>query len=124
MRFSVLMICGLFLLPACSISTFGKFQAEKGVPAFIEIGKTKKHEVMTRLGEPLVHRYVAGKETLIYNHEKGEFWFLYGTYQGTELVIRLEEETVKEVKMEKTGSGWGFFAPATSNNPGTRRSAR
>ena len=26
--------------------------------------------------------------------------------------------------IEKTGSGWGFLAPATSNNPGTRRSAR
>ena len=31
---------------------------------------------------------------------------------------------ISEAKIEKTGSGWGFFAPATSNNPGTRRSAR
>jgi len=51
-------------------------------------------------------------------------FFLYGTYEGNELVIRLTDQIVSEVKLEKTGSGWGFFAPATSNNPGTRRSAR
>ena len=79
---------------------------------------------MTALGEPLVHRFVVSKETLIYNHERGEYFFLYGTYEGNELVIRLTDQIVSEVKLEKTGSGWGFFAPATSNNPGTRRSAR
>ena len=30
---------------------------------------------MTTLGEPLVHHFVAGKETLIYNHERGEYFF-------------------------------------------------
>ena len=112
------------LLSSCSISTFGKFQANEGVPTFIQVGKTTREEVLNTLGEPLVHRFVVGKETLIYNHERGDYFFLYGTYEGNELVIRLTDQIVSEVKLEKTGSGWGFFAPATSNNPGTRRSAR
>ena len=112
------------LLSSCSISTFGKFQANEGVPSFIQVGKTTREEVLNTLGEPLVHRIVVDKETLIYNHEQGEYFFLYGTFEGNELVIRLTDQIVSEVKLEKTGSGWGFFAPATSNNPGTRRSAR
>ena len=44
--------------------------------------------------------------------------------KANELVLRLKNQIVIETKIEKTGSGWGFFAPATSNNPGTRRSAR
>ena len=67
---------------------------------------------------------MAGIETLIYNHERGDYFFLYGTYEGNELVLRLKNQIVVEAKIEKTGIGWGFFAPATSNNPGTRRSAR
>ena len=120
----ILIILGLFFLQACSASTFGKFQADKGVPTFIQTGKTTKKEVMDTLGEPLVHRFVAGKETVIYNHEKGFFFFVFGTYEGNELVIRFDREIVSEVKVEKTGRGWGVFAAATSNNPGTRRSAR
>ncbi|MDP6656461.1 MAG: hypothetical protein VYD61_09535 [SAR324 cluster bacterium] len=112
------------LLSSCSISTFGKFQANEGVPTFIQVGKTTREEVLNTLGEPLVHRFVVGKETLIYNHERGDYFFLYGTYEGNELVLRLENQIVVETKIEKTGSGWGFLAPATSNNPGTRRSAR
>ncbi|MEC9296955.1 MAG: hypothetical protein VYD28_04680 [SAR324 cluster bacterium] len=112
------------LLSSCSISTFGKFQANEGVPTFIQVGKTTRGEVLNTLGEPLVHRFVVGKETLIYNHERGDYFFLYGTYEGNELVLRLENQIVVETKIEKTGSGWGFLAPATSNNPGTRRSAR
>ena len=112
------------LLSSCSISTFGKFQANEGVPTFIQVGKTTREEVLNTLGEPLVHRFVVGKETLIYNHERGDYFFLYGTYEGNELVLRLENQIVVEAKIEKTGSGWGFLAPATSNNPGTRRSAR
>ena len=112
------------LLSSCSISTFGKFQADEGVPTFIQVGKTTREEVLNTLGEPLVHRFVVGKETLIYNHERGDYFFLYGTYEGNELVLRLENQIVVETKIEKTGSGWGFLAPATSNNPGTRRSAR
>ena len=76
------------------------------------------------MGEPLVHSFVVGKETLIYNHERGEYILLYGTFEGNELVIRLTDQIVFEVKLEKTDSGWGYFAAATSNNPGTRRSAR
>ena len=114
----------LFILPACSISTFGKFQFEQGVPSFIKVGETTRKEVFDKLGEPLVHRFVAGKETAIYNHEHGEFWFVYGTYEGHELVVRFENQIVSEVKIEKTGSGWGFFAPANANNPGTLRSSR
>ena len=113
-----------FWLTSCSVSTFGKFQANEGVPPFIRVGETSKKEVFDTLGEPLVHRFVAGKETVIYKHELGQYFFLYGTYEGHELVIRFENRTVSEVKIEKTGSGWGLFAPATSNNPGTRRSAR
>ena len=124
MKSIILIIGWLILLSACSVSTFGKFQAKEGIPKFIKTGETTKKEVFETLGEPLVHRFVAGKETAIYNHERGEFFFLYGTYEGNELVIRFENEIVSEVKVEKTGSGWGFFAPATANNPGTRRSAR
>ena len=50
----------------------------------------------------MVHRFVAGKETVIYNHELGQYFFLYGTYEGQELVIRFENRTVSEVKIEKT----------------------
>ncbi len=114
----------ILMLSSCSISTFGKFQANEGIPTFIQVGKTTRAEVFNTLGEPLVHRIVAGKETLIYNHERGDYFFLYGTYEGNELVLRLENQIVVEAKIEKTGSGWGFMAPATSNNPGTRRSAR
>ena len=114
----------ILMLSSCSISTFGKFHAAEGVPTFIQVGKTTRTEVLDTLGEPLVHRIVAGRETLIYNHERGDYFFVYGTYEGNELVLRLKNQIVVEARIEKTGSGWGFFAPATSNNPGTRRSAR
>ena len=117
-------LCIILMLSSCSISTFGKFQAAEGLPLFIQVGKTTRTEVLDTLGEPLVHRIVAGRETLIYNHERGDYFFVYGTYEGNELVIRLKNQIVVEARIEKTGSGWGFFAPATSNNPGTRRSAR
>ena len=117
-------LCIILMLSSCSISTFGKFQAAEGIPLFIQVGKTTRTEVLGTLGEPLVHRIVAGRETLIYNHERGDYFFLYGTYEGNELVLRLKNQIVVQARIEKTGSGWGFFAPATSNNPGTRRSAR
>ena len=117
-------LCIILMLSSCSISTFGKFQAAEGIPLFIQVGKTTRTEVLDTLGEPLVHRIVAGRETLIYNHERGDYFFLYGTYEGNELVLRLKNQIVVQARIEKTGSGWGFFAPATSNNPGTRRSAR
>ena len=117
-------LCIILMLSSCSISTFGKFQAAEGIPLFIQVGKTTRTEVLGTLGEPLVHRIVAGRETLIYNHERGDYFFLYGTYKAYELVLRLNNKIVVAAKIEKTGSGWGFFAPATSNNPGTRRSAR
>ena len=117
-------LCIILMLSSCSISTFGKFQAAEGIPLFIQVGKTTRIEVLDTLGEPLVHRIVAGRETLIYNHERGDYFFLYGTYEGNELVLRLKNQIVVQARIEKTGSGWGFFAPATSNNPGTRRSAR
>ena len=117
-------LCIILMLSSCSISTFGKFQAAEGIPLFIEVGETTRKKVFDTLGEPLVHRIVAGRETLIYNHERGDYFFLYGTYEGNELVLRLKNQIVVQARIEKTGSGWGFFAPATSNNPGTRRSAR
>ena len=98
------------MLSSCSISTFGKFQADEGVPPFIQVGETTRTEVLETLGEPLVHRIVAGRETLIYNHERGDYFFLYGTYEGNELVLRLKNQIVIETKIEKTGSGWGFGA--------------
>jgi len=64
---------------------------------------------MTTLGEPLVHRFVVGKETLIYNHEQGEYFFLYGTYEGNELVIRLTDQIVSEVKLEKNWQWMRIF---------------
>ena len=117
-------LCIILMLSSWSISTFGKFQADEGVPSFIQVGETTRTKILETLGEPLVHRIVAGRETLIYNHERGDYFFLYGTYEGNELVLRLKNKNVVEAKIEKTGSGWGFFAPATSNNTGTRRSAR
>ena len=113
-------LCIILMLSSCSISTFGKFQSAKVVPPFIQVGKTKRTEVLDTLGEPLVHRIVAGRETLIYNHERGDYFFVYGTYEGNGLVVRLKNQIVVEARIEKTGSGWGFFSPATSNNPGTR----
>jgi len=47
-----------------------KIQADEGVPPFIHVGETTRTEVLETLGEPLVHRIVADKETLIYNHER------------------------------------------------------
>ena len=117
-------LCIILMLSSCSISTFGKFQAAERSPPFTQVGKTTRTEVLDTLGEPLVHRIVAGRETLIYNHERGDYFFLYGTYEGNELVLRLKNQIVVEARIEITGSGWGFFAPATSNNPGTRRSTR
>ena len=114
----------ILMLSSCSISTFGKFQADEGFPPFNQVSENTRTEVLETLGEPLVHRIVAGRETLIYNHEQGDYFFLYGTYEGNEMVLRLKNQIVVEAIIEKTGSGWGFFAPATSNNPGTRRSAR
>lgn len=68
-------ITGLsILLSGCSVSTFGKFEAEKGVPIFIKTGETTRNEVFEKLGEPLVHRFEARKETVIYNHEQGEYF--------------------------------------------------
>ena len=120
----ITLLCIILMLSSCSISTFGKFQAAEGIPLFIQVGETTRTEVLDTLGEPLVHRIVAGRETLIYNHERGDYFIVYGTYEGNKLVLRLKNQIVVETRIEKTGSGWGFFAPATSNNPGTRRSAR
>jgi outer membrane protein assembly factor BamE (lipoprotein component of BamABCDE complex) len=121
---SVILLAALLLLPACSVSTFGKFQYEKGMPSFIKTGETSRKEVFDKLGEPLVHRFVAGKETAIYISEQGYFWFVYGTYEGHELVICFENDIVSDARIEQTGTGWGFFAPANANNPGTLRSSR
>ena len=117
-------LCIILMISSCSMSTFGKFQATEGIPLFIQVGKTTRTKVLDTLGETRVHRIVAGRETLIYNHERDDYFFLYGTFEGNELVLRLKNQIVVQARIEKTGSGWGFFAPATSNNPGTRRSAR
>ena len=95
----------ILMLSSCSISTFGKFQAVESVPSFIQVEETTRKEVFETLGEPLVHRIIAGRETLIYNHERGDYFFLYSTYEGYELVLRLKNKIVIETKIEKTGSG-------------------
>ena len=94
----------ILMLSSCSISTFGKFHADEGVPSFIQVGETTETEVLETLGEPLVHRIVAGRETLMYNYERGDYFFLYGTFEGNELVLRLKNQIVIETKIEKTGS--------------------
>ena len=66
------------LVSSCTASTFGKFQAEEGIPSFIQVGKTTREEIMITLGEPLVYGFVIGKETLIYNLERGEYILFYG----------------------------------------------
>ena len=58
-------LCIFLMLSSCSISTFGKFQATEGIPLFIQVGKTTRTEVLETLGEPLINRIVAGRETLI-----------------------------------------------------------
>ena len=89
----------ILMLSSCSISTFGIFQADEGVPHFIQVGETTRTEVFETLGEPLVHRIVVGRETLIYNHERGDYFFIYGTYEGNELVFRLKNQIVVEAKI-------------------------
>jgi hypothetical protein len=84
------------LVSSCSVSTFGKFQADEGIPSFIQFGKTTREEIMTTLGEPLVHRFVVGKETLTTIMNGKNTFFLYGTYEGNELVIRLTDQIVYE----------------------------
>ena len=85
-------LCFILMLSSCSISTFGKFQAAEGIPLFIQVGKTTRTEVLDTLGEPLVHRIMAGRDTLIYNHERGNYFFVYGTYEGNELFLRLKNQ--------------------------------
>jgi outer membrane protein assembly factor BamE (lipoprotein component of BamABCDE complex) len=50
------------LVSSCSVSTFGKFQADEGIPSFIQVGKTTREEIMTTLGEPLVHHFWSAKK--------------------------------------------------------------
>jgi hypothetical protein len=97
------------LLPACFSTFSGKFQAQEGIPQFIKRGQTTRSEVFDKLGEPLVHRFVAGTETAVYGNDRISFWFLYSSYEGHELVIRFENQIVSDVRIEKTGSGWGLF---------------
>ncbi len=82
-NFKLLISISIFLgLTSCSVSTFGKFQANEGVPPFIRVGETSKKKVFDTLGEPLVHRFVAGKETVIYNHERGQYFFSMERMKG------------------------------------------
>jgi len=111
----------ILMLSSCSISTFGKFQADKGVPPFIQVGETTRTEVLETLGEPLVHRIVAGRETLIYNHERGDYFLLYGTYEGNELVLHLNNQIVVETKTEQTGSGWGLLCSCNFKQSGNKK---
>jgi len=63
------------LVSSCSVSTFGKFQADEGIPSFIQVGKTTREEIMTTLGEHLVHRFVVGKEKRSFTIMNGENTF-------------------------------------------------
>ncbi len=99
------------LLTACTASTYGKFQAKEGMPKFIKVGETTRAEVFEKLGEPAVHRFVAGRETAVYSNSYEDFMVFYGTYSAQELVIRFENNVVADAKIEKTGSGWGCLMP-------------
>lgn len=105
------------LLQACFANVSGKFLAQEGVPQFIKVGQTTRTEVFDKLGEPLVHRFVAGKETAIYDSVRLEFWFIYGTYEGRELVIHFDNQVVSDARVEKTGSGWSCLMPPLYRNP-------
>ena len=54
----------ILMLSSCSISTFGKFQADEGFPPFIQVGETTRTEVFETLGEPLVHRISGGQSNV------------------------------------------------------------
>ncbi len=50
MNISKTIVIGCFgFLSVCSFSTFGKFQADEGIPAFIKVGETTKKEVFVRI---------------------------------------------------------------------------
>jgi hypothetical protein len=98
------------LLPACFATDYGKFRVQDGVPQFIKMGQTTRNEVFDKLGEPLVHRFVAGRETAIYSADRFSFLLLYGSYEGRELVIRFENQTVSDARIEKSASGWSFLS--------------
>ena len=36
--------------------------------------------------------------------------FFYGTYEGNELILGLENQILVEAKVENAGSVWGFFS--------------
>jgi hypothetical protein len=105
------------LLPSCFANVSGKFRAEEGVPQFIKVGQTTRSEVFDKLGEPSVHRFVAGRETAVYESDRMEFWFFYGTYKSYELVIRFENQVVSDARIEKAGSSWGCLMPPAYSNP-------
>lgn len=101
-----------WVISGCYINTYGKFQPDEGIPKFINRGETTRKEVFDKLGEPTVYRHVVDTETAIYSHVHEEYFFLYGTYLGRELVIRFVNNVVSDVRIEKTGSGWGCLMPA------------
>lgn len=105
------------LLPACFANVSGKFRAQEGVPQFIKVGQTTRAEVFDKLGEPQVHRFVAGKETAVYGSDREEFYVYYGTYESHELVIRFENQVVSDARIEKNGSGWGCLMQPVYNRP-------
>ena len=53
----------ILMLFSCSISTFGKFQADEGVPPFIPVGETTRTEVLKTLGEPLDQPHSSGQRS-------------------------------------------------------------
>ncbi|GIT03144.1 MAG: hypothetical protein CM1200mP28_04030 [Deltaproteobacteria bacterium] len=56
-----------------SISTFGKFQAEKGAPSFIQVGETTRTEILETLGN-LLFTDSRGRETYL-QFERGIIFF-------------------------------------------------
>jgi hypothetical protein len=61
------------------------------------------------LGEPLVHLIKAGRETLIYNYKRGDYIFIYGTYEWNELVFHLKNLILIEIKNRKYRKRMGIF---------------
>jgi hypothetical protein len=111
-RFEIVFVylCLLWLISGCAFkASYGKFNPDEGIPSFIKQGVTTQIEVFDKLGEPTVYRRRAQTDTAIYNHYYEDYTIISGRYVSHELVIRFQNNVVSDIRIEKTGSGWGFL---------------
>ena len=115
----------IFVLSSgCAKSSTGKVDlSNRSVPGFLSTGTTTIEDVLKNIGEPFGYREQGNRSAMIYLSFQEDYFNLLFTQIRIEESHRLDLVFNKNI-LEKTGSGWDFFAPATSNNPGTRRSAR